>query len=248
MLKLLMLAAITAGAATTEEKKLHWIILDDMHVQVEGVLQPNGKVRWEPGSPFNRKSKEEAERVRAIGKKRGGIPDYGLNLAKVQEDAKKSHQSSDGSDDKRPKLHVTVIGPDADRQHVMRDLGERQEPAHPALAPLRGSIHIQEYGPGDWAVDPRLGYQVNGKPTIMVQLPGGKEVWRAENYNAGPESLAKVIEFERRKADSGYDPKKTPGPGSGLCPLGFTKQDWPVVLIAGVVVVYIYLSPKRAEQ
>lgn len=129
-----------------------------------------------------------------------------------------------------PKIHVTVIGSDDARAPVINDLAN-----HAAFAGLRDDIQVQGYLPNEWPVDKSLGFQ-DGSPSIIVQLgkhkgdpKGGKEIYRAANYEMGPEKLAE----ELRKANPDYKPNLTPGPATGIksgCPLGFTHEHLPIVV------------------
>ncbi|SIO37570.1 hypothetical protein SAMN05444166_4201 [Singulisphaera sp. GP187] len=144
------------------------------------------------------------------------------------------------------KLHVTVIGSDDDRAPVVNDINN-----HPAFASIKGDLMIQDYAPDEWQVDPKLGYVVNGKPTILVQTPkgpndpkGGRVVYRALDYSMGPEALAEAI----RKADSSYKPANDPGPATGLaglCPLGFTKEHRPIIGVTAVGLILLLKLPRK---
>ncbi len=93
-----------------------------------------------------------------------------------------------------PKYHVTVIGPADAVAPVVNDLK-----THPAFEGLRANLMVQDYRPGEWAVDPTLGFPGNGTPAIIVQTTkskadpqGGRVVFRAANYEMGPTGLAEA--------------------------------------------------------
>jgi hypothetical protein len=143
------------------------------------------------------------------------------------------------------KLHLTVIGPDADREPVLRDLQ-----TNPALAPFRDSLMIQGYRPSDWAVDPSLGFQTQGRPTILIQQArgpgdekGGRVLWRAMDYSMGPEGLAEAL----RKLDPSYRPQLDPGPGkeSSECPLGFTRDHVVPLAVVTILIGYVLTGKRR---
>jgi hypothetical protein len=147
------------------------------------------------------------------------------------------------------KLHLTIIGQDADRAAVLNDIK-----SHPAFEGLRDRLLVQDYKPGEWAIDPSLGFRQDGKPTIVIQEPkgphdpkGGRVLWRSKDYRMGPEGLAEAI----RKADPDYRPDKDPGPANGpmagmKCPLGFTRAHRSAVFVAGLIV-YLVLKRKGGQ-
>jgi hypothetical protein len=155
------------------------------------------------------------------------------------------------------KMHVTVIGSDDARAPVVNDLN-----THPALAPFRDKLHVQDYKPSEWPVDPKLGYG-DGSPTIIVQqgkVPGdpngGKVLWRAANYAEGPDGLAEGLRQADalRKGVPGRDPSQDPGPATGRrkggssasgCPFGFDKSHWPFILIVGAFAGALLLLPRK---
>ncbi|HYR03018.1 MAG TPA: hypothetical protein VES58_06705, partial [Syntrophobacteria bacterium] len=132
-------------------------------------------------------------------------------------------------------LRLTVIGPKENRREVIDDLSSNSE-----LKSLSGSFQVQEYDPGSWAVDPSLGFDVKGKPTILLQRPDGKVLYRRTDYKEGPNGIIQAI----RKADPNYDPKKDPGPGGGPHTPGMTKEQW-----LGIFAIAIILfSPGKSRS
>jgi hypothetical protein len=97
----------------------------------------------------------------------------------------------------RPRL--TVIGADAERQAVLRDLDQA-----PALAEFKDRLLVQTYPPDHWAVS-ATGFVTTGHPTIYLQAADGTVLHRQDAY-AGPDDLAAVL----RRADPHYDPSKDP--------------------------------------
>lgn len=145
------------------------------------------------------------------------------------------------------KLHLTVIGPEVSRAAVLQDLA-----THPELATLRDRLLIQDYQPGEWPVDPALGFPADGSPAIVIQTAkspsdpkGGRVVYRSRDYAGGPTALAQAI----RKADPHYRPDRDPGPdapdGGGICPLGFDHSHWRPLAAVGVVAFLVLMLPMR---
>ena len=109
--------------------------------------------------------------------------------------------------DDRKKLSLTLIGSEADRAKVEKDLP----------AELKDKVKLWSVNPDHWSVA-GLGYVTTGTPTIYLQEPSGKVIWRQDTYS-GPEDMTTL----RKKVD-GYDGKKDPGPnapegGSSIPPL-----------------------------
>jgi hypothetical protein len=259
----------------------HRVTHDGLTFEVEGYVNGRGNVVWEPTREFNRRSRDaaQAEHARltagaAVAKRpdrapgaepgprpaTGQLPsaalNFGLNPERMSRDRDTYKAKGDEArrfvrEAKAPagasqKLHVTVIGPDGSRAPVVGDLK-----THPAFEGLRDSLLVQGYKPGEWAVDPSLGFQAGGAPSIVVQAArcpsdprGGRVVYRADRYE-GPERLAEAI----RKADPNYRPNLDPGPGNpgpGACPLGFTRDHWPIVAAVAAVVLLFARLPRKA--
>jgi hypothetical protein len=242
---------------------------------VLGTRMANGKIEWDEDLPFNRRSwanakivaeqkRAEAERLaaaKAAEERRKAeapkpeIQNFGIAPDKMglkseeytapSAEAQRFVQEAKGETDGPGLLHVTVIGSVDDCAPVVNDLK-----THPALAGVRERLMVQDYRPNEWAVDPKLGFQGQGKPTILVQTArssgdpkGGRVVHRQMSYEGGPEHLAEAI----RKADPNYNPSADPGPGrpgrSG-CPLGFTSDHWIPIVGAVLVVLFVFSKPK----
>jgi hypothetical protein len=246
--------------------KAYEIKHDGLRFTVLGVKLANGVIDWNPSLRANKKAYWEAKwaseklPTARIGvdptETKPAIQNYGLRPDKMgrkpeaytagSAEAQRFVQESKGEAGEAGKLHVTVIGSEADCAPVVGDLK-----SHPALAGVRERLMIQDYRPNEWPVSPSLGFQVNGKPTILIQsargpgdAKGGRVVYRAMDYTGGAERLAEEI----RKADPRYNPSLDPGPGRsgrGECPLGFNTEHWPAIFIVGVGILLVILNPKR---
>lgn len=140
------------------------------------------------------------------------VPNYGVDTDKLnpeggctrkgkpcsKDEAIKAIQKSIPDDSQ--KLRLTVIGSEARRSEVLKDLK-----SHPSLTPHMVKFVVQMYSPSDWAVS-RYGFKTDGDPTIYIQRPDGKVVHRQDSYQGGAERLATAL----RKADPSYDPAKDP--------------------------------------
>jgi hypothetical protein len=134
-------------------------------------------------------------------------PNYGVNTEKLSKDECYRVNGKTVSDrpltpavpDDSGKLHLTIIGNEAERRRVLQDLATA-----PELAEFRDRFHIQDYPPDHWAVC-LCGFHCQGHPTIYLQLPNGKVLHRQDDYD-GPANLAKAL----RRAASDYDANKDP--------------------------------------
>lgn len=250
--------------------KRHRVVHEGLHFEVEGYQEDSGKIRWEMDRDFNRQSYLAAKQSaathapavrpspsgddRPVGQVTGQALNFGMEPGRMgdksrytapSEKARQFIQESAGPD---VKLHVTVIGSDDNRAPVVNDLM-----TNPAFASVRGSMLVQDYAPGEWEVDPSLGFKTDGQPTILVQTgksaadpKGGRVVYRASDYSMGAEALAEEI----RKINPNYKPAVDPGPATGkkstgVCPLGFTDAHWPYILIVGIGVFFVYRLPRK---
>lgn len=144
------------------------------------------------------------------------------------------------------KSHVTIVGDDDERARVVNDIA-----THPAFASVRDSLLVQDYKPGEWSVDPALGFQA-GKPSIYVQSSrgpndpkGGRVIWRQFDYSGGPEGLAKAIITAKRKADPDYKPDKDPSPDKPTGPeSGYPFWANAPILFAGLVFLLVIIPKK----
>lgn len=243
------------------------ITYQGLDFEVEGVLRDGGSViDWHPEAPFNARSLAAA-RAKAAATPRPApsptpkmvVQNFGIEPGKHE--YRDDHYTAPSDESRRfvagakqaeadaGKLHVTVIGTDDERAPVVNDLK-----THPAFAGLRDSLLIQDYRPDEWAVDPSLGFRA-GKPAIVVQTArgpgdprGGRVVYRSRDYAMGPAKLAEAI----RKADPNYRPQDDPGPDGpavnpASCPLGFSRDHWPEIVVAGLVLVAFYARKRGAR-
>lgn len=190
----------------------------------------------------------------ALPKKSADPLNYGLEPDKIGKAANTYTATSDkakqfvrearGEAEPGQKYHLTVIGSDDMRAQVLNDVANS-----PALAPMKADLLVQDYKPGEWAVDPSLGFREG----ILVQTAkskddptGGKVIYRAKNYAEGAPGIAEAL----RKANPNYQPDKDPTPGgskggSDACPLGFTHKDWPTVICVGIGLLVIFKLPRK---
>jgi len=97
------------------------------------------------------------------------------------------------------KLHLTIIGSDAERRRVLQDLATA-----PELAEFRDRFLVQDYPPDHWAVA-LCGFYTAGHPTIYLQQASGKVLHRQDDYD-GPKRFAEAL----RKASNTYDANRDP--------------------------------------
>jgi len=131
--------------------------------------------------------------------------------------------------DRSGRLHLTVIGPPAERAVVLRDLD-----THPALQPVKGRLVVRDYDPGHWHTA-GVGMRQDGRPTIYVQNETGEVLHRQDAYR-GPEALAGAV----RKVDPAYDASRDPDANAIANPLAWLtgldlKKIPPIAWIVGGV-------------
>jgi hypothetical protein len=235
---------------------------EGLSVVVKGFIRPGEKlVNWYPDDPFNVKAMADAKTAARSRKAvdpnayaTNGVVLTGRkhNSYTLSSDEARQYVADVGPDsvaygygDASRKLHVTVIGTDDERKAVLKDFKD-----HPAFSDIREAFFVQDYAPGEWSVDPALGFQ-GGAPAIIVQTgkceedpKGGKVVYRVKDYSQGPEALAAAI----RKANPSYDPSKDPGiiDVPNWLPLSLTQADYLIAFGAGLLVV-VYVLPNRKE-
>lgn len=96
--------------------------------------------------------------------------------------------------DDRGKLCLTVIGAQADRTRTLTAIGELP-------AATKAKVKVWSVDPSHWSVA-GLGYVTSGTPTVYLQTPDGRVLYRDDTG-----SIEAI-----RKAVDGYDPKKDPSP------------------------------------
>lgn len=235
------------------------VIYNGVHFVVYGSPDPNipGSVMWDKRYVPNVKSYWKAKNAMSSDKP-DVTPNYGLEPTRMggkgeqiiaeSARAKQFYSEAQGqAGDVASRLHVTVVGSDSERKVVLDDLAK-----HPAFAELRPFLLVQDYAPGEWAVDPSLGFQP-GTPSIIVQQgktstdpTGGKVVYRTADYAIGPDALAQ----ELRKARPDYQPKRDPSPSNQAkagCPLGFTHEMlWPTIAVSALIM-FVATKPRKVQ-
>lgn len=253
----------TPSAQTPRVIQEYRVSEDGLEFAVKGYME-GGLIYFDRNDAFNRASRTAAERGRvspritppvAAPKSAGEIDNYGLAPERMMRqpvyrahsaEARQFVREAQAEAEPNARLHVTVIGTDAERAGVMKDLV-----TNPALVGLKDEILVQDYAPEEWPVESALGFQP-GKPSIVIQTAkgpsdpkGGKVVYRASDYSMGPEALAAEI----RKADPNYKPQSDPGPSTGIsgskCPLGFSRDHWPWI---AAVVIGLFLLPATRKE
>ncbi len=101
--------------------------------------------------------------------------------------------------DDSSKLHLTIIGSEAERHAVLHDFESA-----PELAEFHGRFLVQDYPPDHWAVA-LCGFYTAGHPTIYLQLPSGKVLHRQDDYD-GPKPLADALRRAAADYQSSQDP------------------------------------------
>lgn len=261
--------AIEMPVATRRHYDWYPIVEDGLHFKVWGYLD-GGKCWWNRKLPENVESyrnalsaREQRSREEAVANRtaeqapspsappaqrvvmnNGQVAfNYGLDPDKLFTGKHEVRRASDaeaarffeGANDN--KMHLTVIGTEDQCKPVMNDLKN-----DPRLLAMADGLLIQEYRPGDWAIDPALGFNNKGAPTIMIQQRNGRVLARMEDYKGGSDSLVSAL----RKADPHYDPKKDPVPapdGGPSLPL-ISKEHW---LAVGLIALLL-LTPKRSAR
>ena len=144
--------------------------------------------------------------------------------------------------DESADLCLTLIGPKADREHVLFDLENS-----PLLAAFKDKLKVQAYTPDHWAVK-GSGFVTSGHPTIYCQAPDGKVLHRQDSY-AGPEALAEAL----RDANAAYDPAKDPNLNApaipGLAEIGKLVESVPgwAWAIAALLVYLRFFHKEKAQ-
>lgn len=261
MLSLVLMLGLVAqpGHSRCEHDLKHYRIVTDegFHVTVNGWIEAGGKtVGWHPNDPFNVKAVENAKgslesrssrnyAVNGVQRKTKREETYTLPSEEAREfvaDIDPNKVRMAGGDSARL-VHVTVVGSESQRSAVIDDIDKL-----PEFAGIREHLLVQGYNPGEWAVDPALGFQP-GSPAIFVQLgksesdpAGGKVIYRAADYSAGPRPIIEAI----RKANPSYKPELDPGVATDIqLPFGLTKADGAISAAIAVLVMLMFGSRKE---
>ena len=129
-------------------------------------------------------------------------------------------------------LRLTIIGPEAIRKQVRKDLEN-----DPSLTGFSEKYLVQDYAPDNWAV--RQGFFTEGQPTIYLQLPSGKVLHRQDDYVDGAAGLATAL----RKSDPNYAPEKDPDKRKPLV-LPFVSDYIPFAVLAFLALI-LFLIPNK---
>jgi hypothetical protein len=132
-----------------------------------------------------------------------------------------------GLPDDAGKLRITLIGPDAFRKPIEREVRTSE---------LASRCLLWSVPPDHWSLRDldakKPAFKVDGSPTIYCQAPDGRVLWRQDDGARALENLRKVAKS--------YDAKKDPGPGSG------GGIDWSKIpaegWIVGAVLAFLALS------
>lgn len=141
-------------------------------------------------------------------------------------------------------LRITVIGTEAERAAVLRDLA-----ATPELRPWREKAVALGYEPTHWHVAD-AGFRTDGHPTIYVQAPGGRVIHRQDDYRDGPKGLAKALNRAERRADPAYDPSHDPDLRKDIAPDAM-KHDGKLPLqwiMAGIAAALAFFTLRAATR
>lgn len=125
---------------------------------------------------------------------------YRLNGTPISQAQARQALAGGAIPDDAGRLRLTVIGAADLTARVADDLARS-----PALAEWKTRLVPQCYAPEHWSVA-RAGFVTTGKPTIYLQAPDGKVLHRQDDYDDGPEGLARAL----RRADPSYDARKDP--------------------------------------
>lgn len=246
---LLLSLALAGAQPLTHDLRMHDINYDGVTFKVSGWVNERGNIVWDQNDPANRLAWDSAKKNKPQQVPARNPLNYGLDVSRLSHTPAYSAHGAEANEfvqeivrrtpmveAKDSAYHVTVIGTPDERAKVVNDIK-----THKAFDGLRDRLLVQDYAPGEWAVDPKLGFKTDGRPSIYVQTSanrgdprGGRVVYRTRDYSLGPEGLASAI----RKADPHYNPDIDPGINPFSIP-----QSW---LIAGAVVIgAAVLLPKK---
>lgn len=208
----------------------HKIDEDGWRFSVWGYTGADGKIKWDAGLKENLAQLAKVERAKAakltamakteeqakavVGDRPISGLNFGLNTQKLAEGGTRYTSNSpeatafsygaQAGDSPKDKFYLTVIGDKAERAPVKASFDGSD------FAGLRDQVWFGEYDKGEWQVKDQLGYHAdNGKPTVLLQSPSGRVLYRAFDYSAGSAPIIQAL----RKADPNYNPENDPGPG-----------------------------------
>lgn len=141
------------------------------------------------------------------------------------------------------KLRLTVLGgTPAERLKVLSDIEN-----HKSLREVKAAVLVQSYPVNHWSVE-QVGFVTTGTPTIYIQSPAGKVLYRTDSYE-GPEKLAQAYAEAVgaiRKPVPDYDPKKDPD-GKPIGLPDFLKGVPPWALVGGGFLLLILLTERKVK-
>ena len=250
--------SITSRAHSTISAEKLWVRHEGMDFVVEGTRLPSGNIRWQQDHPFNARALVAARGLASTTSTQTtptkssaskAVPNYGLDptrMAKVAngpEATRYIQQAKSIVGPEEDKLHLTLIGSPSDRDSLTVDLDNSLE-----LKPLKDSLLVQCYEPGDWAINPELGFPHHG---VLLQDKTGKVLYRSADYKDFAKvrgEIAAVAAGALRKPPPNYDPSKDPGPATGkggACPLGFTRE---LTILLFAALACIFLLPGKVQS
>ncbi len=164
------------------------------------------------------KQAREAEEAKRAGLLAGD--NFGVDMGKISASPKyeicgkkvckqQAIAAASGLPDDAALPWITVIGPEAERKAALAALKADPE--------VMRHFRVKAYAPDAWQVQ-GVGFVTTGKPTVYVQGPDGKVLYRQDHFVGGLDAIRGAL----RKANPDYRPEADPGPnngGDGLKPL-----------------------------
>lgn len=196
------------------------------------VVKPAEPPAERPKSQPSQEQLKQAVNYGVDPSKRESGERYTATSAEAQDFVVRAQAAADGKSDR---IYLTVIGTPEDRKAIVADWQ-----SNPAFASWHDKVWFQEFSKGDWQVKDELGYEAKGKPTVLVQRPGGGVVLRATQYS-GPRPILAAL----RKADPGYRPSDDPTP-DGTDESAVSHRSILAILAVGAVA--FFLLPKRTPR
>lgn len=186
----------------------------------------------------------EAEARRRI--KPAGFQNYGLDFEKIfppGSPPEKYHATTpegrafielakagvDKLPDDSGKPFVTVIGQ-----------GSNTESAFTALASLRSETRLGKFAADAWQVK-GIGLAAKGDPSIVVQDPSGRVIYREDGFDGDGKALLARVSGKLRRPNPDYDPAKDPGPNA----MAAAGSDMIAFAVIGACVL-LFLSGRKA--
>lgn len=158
---------------------------------------------------------------------------YTANSPEAQSFVVQAQAAAEGKSDR---IYLTVIGAPEDRKGIADDWRNS-----PQFRPWQDRVWFQEFARGDWQVKDELGYEGKGKPTVLVQKPGGAVVLRATQYS-GPTPILTAL----RKADPSYRPNDDPSDEGEHSDESVISHRTVLAILAALAVAVFFIPRKRA--